>query len=57
MAIIQKIYFTERNVHGAWVVYGIIGIKQYYFYTKKQAERLYREEVDRELCFNCPTRR
>lgn len=52
MARLRKIYLTERNVHGAWVVYGIIGVRQYYFYTKKQAERLYRKAVDEELCFN-----
>lgn len=52
MARLRKIYLTERNVHGAWVVYGIIGVRQYYFYTKRQAERLYRKSVDEELCFN-----
>ena len=27
------IYFMEKNIHGAWVVYGVAGIKQYYYYT------------------------
>ena len=45
MAKRQIIYFTERNTHGAWVVYGIAGIKQYYYYTKKQAETLYKQEA------------
>lgn len=40
-----KIYFTERNIHGAWVVYGSEGIKQYYGYTKKQAIEMYRREA------------
>jgi len=35
---------VERNVHGAWVIWGEIGIRQYYYYTKKEAMRLYREE-------------
>ena len=39
------IYFTEKNVHGAWVIYGIIGVKQYYGYTKKQAEKSYKDEA------------
>lgn len=43
------IYFTEKNVHGAWVVYGAIGIRQYYFYTKKQAMMKYREECNKTL--------
>lgn len=37
------IYFAEKNVRGAWVIYGAIGIRQYYFYTKKQAVKRYRE--------------
>jgi hypothetical protein len=45
----------ERNVHGAWVVWGVGGIKQYYGYTKKQARDgyiktlnvYYNEEVKR----------
>ena len=37
--------FIERNIHGAWVIYGDIGIKQYYYYTKKQAIQMYEEEA------------
>lgn len=29
------VYFMEKNVHGAWVVYGELGVRQYYYYTKK----------------------
>lgn len=39
------IYFTERNIRGAWVVYGIDGVKQYYYCTKKEAIKKYREEA------------
>lgn len=38
------IYFVERNVHGAWVIYGALGVRQYYYYTKKRAMELYRNE-------------
>lgn len=38
------IYFTEKNIRGAWVVWGVDGIKQYYGYTKKQAEQKYKED-------------
>lgn len=31
----------EMNVHGAWVVYGALGVKQYYGYTKEEARRKY----------------
>ena len=34
----QFIYFIEKNIHGAWVVWGVAGIKQYYYYTKQQAK-------------------
>ncbi len=39
-----KIYFSEKNIHGAWVIYGSEGIKQYYYYTKKEAIRKYKED-------------
>lgn len=42
----------ERNVHGAWVVYGVCGVKQYYNYSKAEARRLYLED-----CKRCITQR
>ena len=36
----NPIFFMEKNQRGAWVVYGDIGIKQYYYYTKTEAARL-----------------
>lgn len=45
----KTIYFPERNHRGAWVVYGINGVKQYYGYTKKEAERRYREEAKKVI--------
>lgn len=46
------IYFAEKNIHGAWVVYGEIGVKQYYGYTKKEAISRYKEEVARKVFYN-----
>ena len=40
-----SIWFTERNRYGAWVIHGIIGTRQYYYYTKKEAMSRYRCEV------------
>lgn len=37
------VFFMERNIHGAWVVYGAYGVKQYYGYTKSQERKLYLE--------------
>lgn len=36
------IFFVERNIRGAWVIYGSEGVKQYYGYTKARALELYR---------------
>lgn len=36
------LFFSERNIHGGWTVYGQIGVRQYYGYTKKEAEAAYR---------------
>ena len=38
-----KIFFVERNVHGAYSIYGSEGVKHYYGYTKQQAKEMYRE--------------
>jgi len=40
------IYFSEKNIHGAWVVYGALRVKQYYGYTKREAEKLYKNECN-----------
>lgn len=46
------IFCIERNIHGAWVIYGAIGIRQYYYYTKKQARALYRQECQNKIVYN-----
>lgn len=38
------VWLVEKNVHAAWVIYGAIGIRQYYGYSKREACRRYREE-------------
>ena len=40
------IFFVERNIRGAWVVYGLCGIKQYYGYTRKKAIERYKADCD-----------
>lgn len=46
------IYFMERNIHGAWVVYGAIGIKQYYYYTKTEARQQYLQACKGKVFYN-----
>lgn len=44
-----NIFLIERNIRGAWVIYGRLGVRQYYGYTKKEAEKRYLEECERNL--------
>jgi len=48
----KTIWFHERNIHGAVVVYGILGIRQYYYYTIKEALKLYRNEAKQKIIIN-----
>lgn len=43
------IFFSEKNIRGAWVVCGRIGIKQYYGYTKAEAEEMYNAECKQKI--------
>ena len=38
------VWFVGRNIWGAWVVYGIDGLKQYYGYSKLEAVRRYKAD-------------
>lgn len=49
------IHFAERNIHGAWVVYGLAGVKQFYGYTKAEAVKLYKESCN--IIVNLPVKR
>lgn len=46
------IYFTEKNLHGGYTIYGLNGVKQYYGYTKKEAEEKYKEQAKKEIFHN-----
>lgn len=43
------IYLVEKNHRGAWVIYGINGVMQYYDYTKKQAMEMYIQEAESKI--------
>lgn len=43
------IYSVSKNIHGAWVIYGIAGIRQYYDYTKKEAIKMYKEYCTKNI--------
>lgn len=38
------IYSIEKNYHGAYVIFGKLGFRQYYEYTKREAIALYNKE-------------
>ena len=46
------IYFMEKNIRGAWVVWGVIGMRQYYYYTKSQAKQMYLDECSKTYFVN-----
>ena len=48
----SPIYFIERNIHGALVIYGLGGVKQYYGYTKKDAKKMYKKEYEQKWMKN-----
>lgn len=49
----SNIFFMERNVRGAWVIYGRLGVRQYYGYSKKQAKEKYLEECKQKIVDSC----
>ncbi len=40
-----NIWLVEINIRGAVVIYGTLGVRQYYYYTKEEAIELYNEEA------------
>ncbi len=44
-----SIWAVERNIRGAWVIYGELGVRQYYGYTKAQAKQKYKEECEKKI--------
>ena len=43
----SPVFFMEKNIHGAWVVYGAMGIRQYIGYTKREARRKYIDDYNK----------
>lgn len=49
---INPISMIEKNIRGAWVVYGLLGIRQYYGYTKTQSIEMYKKECSEKIFIN-----
>ena len=46
------INFVSKNIRGAYVIGGIIGFRQYYGYTKREACQKYKQECKETLFIN-----
>lgn len=47
-----QIFLIEQNIHGAWVIYGALGVRQYYYYTKDEAKEKYLAECSKTIFVN-----
>ena len=45
----MRFFVLKKNIRGAWVIYGQLGVKQYYYYTKNEALELYKSECKKKL--------
>ena len=45
----KDVFIVEKNVRGAWVIYGALGVRQYYGYSKAEAVKKYREAVKEQI--------
>ena len=49
---VSVIAFVERNDRGAWVIYGKLGVRHYYYYTKDDAIMKYEAEYAAKMKTN-----
>ena len=45
----RYITFIRKSFQGAWVISGIIGTRQYMFYSKKDAMKQYNQESKKTI--------
>ena len=46
------IHLVERNVHGAWVIYGTLDVRQYYYMTRDEAVSSYKWAYENTILVN-----
>lgn len=46
------VFFIEKNHAGGWTVWGDLGIRHYYGYTKDEAKQKYESEAKRTVFYN-----
>ncbi len=45
----KDVFAVEKNIRGAWVIYGALGVRQYYGHTKLQSIAKYRQEYREKI--------
>lgn len=50
----KGIFYIDTNIHGAIVICGDIGTRQYYGYTKSEAKKMYLNERIGKIFYNQP---
>lgn len=45
----KDVFAVEKNIRGAWVIYGALGVRQYYGHTKLQSIAKYRQECREKI--------
>ena len=45
----KDVFIVEKNVRGAWVIFGALGVRQYYGYSKAEAVKKDRESVKQQI--------
>lgn len=46
------VFFSEINSSGGVAIYGTLGVRQYYGYSKTVAEAKYRADAQKEIFYN-----
>ena len=52
MLVNKIIHLVERNIRGAWVIYGALGVRQYYYMSRAEAVSSYKQEYQNTICVN-----
>lgn len=45
----KDVFAVEKNIRGACVIYGALGVRQYYGYTRAAAIEAYRKECREKI--------
>ena len=52
MKKVNPVSLVTQNTRGAWVIYGLLGTKQYHNHTKQEAIKKYKKEYEQKTSEN-----